>query len=663
MNTIHGNFTRVPTLLASQVLLDSLGRTSQEMLRTQIELATGKAVGRPSDRPIAASGIAAIDDMLEQANQYLRNLSHADSVLNMVDASLAEATEALNQAHSIGLSESGVGSDAATRASQAIVIDSLLDQMTMLANRDYLGISLFGGTASGTTPMQALAGGGLQYVGVGDGLVTALPMIGATPITISGADAFGALSTRIEGSQDLQPQLTLDTRLSDLGGAQGQGVALGMIELTRQPSGEVYSVDLAGCQTIGDVIDRFSEIPDVTIEIDPLSNLGLSVTTSAGQSLIISQGPAAADLGLVGTFDNPAGTVGLGLDPRMSAQTDLASLGGLSLPLGSIEITNLGQTRQLDLSSAQNVGDLIDLIAALDIGVRMEIADSGDRLNVVNQASGSHMSIGMVEGDQTVEMLGIRSLTTSTLLSDFNNGMGIGIVSGSIDPTTGEPDPTADMDFRINLTSGVSFEVDLTGCLTVGDLLDAVNQAALDSGLLVPSEFEASLVSDGNGLHFADQLDLSGIGQLSIDALNGSTALEDLGFRVSANGGGSASLISEDRATVAVESTFTHLMALRDALEANDERGISLATQKLETDLDRLIEVRAVVGVRSQRVSATTTRQEDLVIQYASMRSELEDLDYTEASIRFATLQQQLQAGLLTTGQLASMSLLDFLGP
>ena len=661
MNTIHGNFTRVPTLLASQVLLDSLGRTSQELLRTQIELATGKAVGRPSDRPIAASGIAAVDDMLEQANQYLRNLSHADSVLNMVDASLAEATEALNQAHSIGLSESGVGSDAATRANQAIVIDSLLDQMTMLANRDYLGISLFGGTASGTTPMQALAGGGLQYVGVGDGLLTALPMIGATPITISGADAFGALSTRIEVSTDLQPQLTLETRLSDLGGAQGQGVALGMIELTMQPSGEVYSVDLAGCHTIGDVIDRFSEIADVTIAIDPISSLGFNVTPPVGQSLVISQGPAAADLGLIGTFDDPAGTVGQGLDPRISAQTDLASLGGLSLPLGSIEITNLGQTHQLDLSSAQNVGDLIDLVAALDIGVRMEIADSGDRLNVVNQASGSQMSIGMFEGDQTVEMLGIRSLTSSTLLSDFNNGMSIGIVSGSLDATTGEPDPAANMDFRINLANGESFEVDLTGCLIVGDVLNAVNQAALDAGVLVPDEFEASLVSEGNGFRFIDQTAV--IGQISIEPLNGSTAIGDLGFKVGDGEGGSASLSSSDRATVAVESTFTHLMALRDALEANDERGISLATQKLETDLDRLIEVRAVVGVRSQRVSATTTRQEDLVIQYASMRSELEDLDYTEASIRFATLQQQLQAGLLTTGQLASMSLLDFLGP
>ncbi len=45
-----------------------------------------------------------------------------------------------------------------------------------------------------------------------------------------------------------------------------------------------------------------------------------------------------------------------------------------------------------------------------------------------------------------------------------------------------------------------------------------------------------------------------------------------------------------------------------------------------------------------------------------ALRSQVQDLDYTEAAIRFTTLQQQLQAGLLTASQVTSMSLLDFLG-
>ncbi len=123
----------------------------------------------------------------------------------------------------------------------------------------------------------------------------------------------------------------------------------------------------------------------------------------------------------------------------------------------------------------------------------------------------------------------------------------------------------------------------------------------------------------------------------------------------------SATLIGEDRATVAVESVFTHLIALRDALEADDERGITLATGKFEADISRLAEARADVGVRAQRVTSATDREVNLRIQDESLRSQVKDLDFTEASIRFSTLQQQLEAALLTAGQMHTMSLLDFL--
>ncbi len=141
-------------------------------------------------------------------------------------------------------------------------------------------------------------------------------------------------------------------------------------------------------------------------------------------------------------------------------------------------------------------------------------------------------------------------------------------------------------------------------------------------------------------------------------ALNGSFAAEDLGLIGSTAG---ATLTSADRATVAVDSVFSHLVSLRDALLADDERGITFAAERFEADLSRLSEARADVGVRSRRVAMATERQTDLRIQDMSLRSEIQDLDFTEASIRFSTLQQQLQAGLLTAQQALSLSLLDFL--
>ena len=102
-------------------------------------------------------------------------------------------------------------------------------------------------------------------------------------------------------------------------------------------------------------------------------------------------------------------------------------------------------------------------------------------------------------------------------------------------------------------------------------------------------------------------------------------------------------------------------MDLRGALLADDERGITFAAERFEADISRLAEARAEVGVRSRRISDAVLRQEDLRIQDMALRSEIQDLDYTEASLRFTTLQQQLQAGLLTARQALSLSLLDFL--
>ena len=97
------------------------------------------------------------------------------------------------------------------------------------------------------------------------------------------------------------------------------------------------------------------------------------------------------------------------------------------------------------------------------------------------------------------------------------------------------------------------------------------------------------------------------------------------------------------------------------AFAANDETGIEIATGHLEQDLRRVAEARAEVGVRARRVSDAILRQEDLRIQDMGLKSQVQDLDYTEAAVRFSTLQQQLQAGLTVASQMSTLSLLDFL--
>ena len=658
MSSIPSNLARVPNALVSQIVQSSLTRTQRDILQLQIQLSSGKAVNRASDDPVAASSISVLDDLIERRDQRLRNLSHSDSVLGNVDAALGDASEMLLEAKGIGSSQIGVGSDSETRKNQAQVIDSMINQLIGIANRQFQDLYFFGGDETAVPPMVELLGM-LQYQGQGNGMVTDLGSAGPIPITMSGEEAFGALSARVKGAVDLDPIMTGNTRLQDLNGARGLGVSLGAVNA--DVNGVDVTIDLTDAHTVADAINTIQtaiQIEDAgaTVAISAAGD-AFEIVPSGGVTVTISDltgASTAADLGIAQVFDGVT-IDGSDVDPRLTDLTLVSSFAGVTLPLGTIRVINAGQTRDLDLSTATTVQDLKNLVRGLDLGVRVEIAETGDRLNFINELSGGEMAIAEVAGGTTATELGVRSLAAWTELSDFNNGLGIEILSGNVDPITGLPDPARDLDFRITVKDGRTFDVDLAGATTVTDVLDKINTAATAAGLAVPAEFEAALAADGNGIELTDAT--VGVTTL-VEFLNGSHAAEDLGILGSSTG---ATLTGEDRATVAVDSVFSHLIALRDALLTNDERGITLATGSLETDISRLANARATAGVRNRQVTDATRRQEDLRLQDFSLRSQVQDMDFTEAAIRFSTLQQQLQAGLITASQVASLSLMDFL--
>ena len=611
MSSIPSNLARVPNTLVSQIVRSSLTRTQQDILRLQIQLTTGKAVNRASDNPVAASSISVLDDLIERRDQRLRNLSHGDSVLGNVDAALGDASGMLLEAKGIGSSQIGVGSDAETRRNQAQVIDAMINQLIGIANRQFQDLYLFGGDATANPPIVELLGG-LQYQGVGDGMSTDLGSAGPIPITMSGEDAFGTLSARVQGAVDLNPTMTGNTRLMDLNGGQGFGISLGTINA--DVNGVDVAIDLSDAHTVSDVIATLeaaiqTEDPGATVAISAAGD-AFSIVPSGGVTITITDavgGNTAADLGLAQVFDGVT-IDGSDVDPRITDLTPVTSLSGVTVPMGTIRITNAGQSRDLDLSSAATVQDIINAVQGLDLGVRVEIAETGDRLNFINELSGGQMAIAEVAGGTTATELGVRSFAASTLLEDFNNGLGVEILSGAVDPITGLPDPAKDLDFRITLKDGSTFDVDLVGSQDVSDVLDAINAAATAAGIAVPADFEAALAADGNGIELTDNT--AGVTTL-VEALNGSHAAENLGILGSTT---SATLTGEDRATVAVDSVFSHLIALRDALLTNDERGITLATGNLETDINRLANARAQAGVRHRRVMDAIIREEALRI-------------------------------------------------
>ncbi len=657
MAIVSSSIARVPNLLSSQMMLGNLTRTSTSLLNLQSQLATGVRVLRPSIDPVASATIGSLDFALECRAQHLRNLQQADSMLSAVDQSLGDINDLILEAKGIGLSQIGVGSDAETRANQAQVIDSVIQSLVDITNRDQSGIHFFGGEAISQGPLSEMYGF-YRYTGFGDSMHTDLGMTSGVGITVSAEEALGTMSSRMRGLEDLDPGLNAETLLEDVRGARGLGVEASTIMVT--VNGTELTVDLSDANTVGDVVDELQlaiKSVDVFASVS-IQGGSLSITPTLGPISFSDpeSSTMAADLGIEGSFISGVTLTGGDLDPKLTEQTAISDLAGISLPMGSIRIENAGQIREVDLSGVTTIGELQNAIEALEIGVRVEVDDDGRRINFRNELSGASMSISEVAGGQTATELGIRTFSGGTELADFNGGRGVGSVSGGFDPVTGLPDPQLDIDFQVTLSDGSSFGVDITGALTVDDVLAAINTAATGAGLTVPTDFDARLAADGNGIQLVDGT--GGAGDLSVERMNNSSAAEDLGILGTAEG---AVLAGSDQAQVASDGLLSHLIMLRDALLANDESGIAFATEQLDDDTLRAAEARAEVGVRSRRILDSLAREEDRSVQDQALRSDVRDLDFAEAATKFALLEQQLQASMATISRTQQLSLLDFL--
>ncbi len=680
MTSFPVGISRAPSLLMSQSGLSRIQQTNLSLYRLSSQLATGIAINRPGDDAVKSAAISLLDSRLERSDRQINNLSYAADSLNILDQALDEGTSLLNEAKSLALQQMNTGTTAEERSNQAIVVQSLIDSMYRLSSRESIVGHVFGGSQPGTPPIESF-GTGFRFVGQRGGLNTDLGALRNVPITLGANNVIGATSGQVEGAVDLDPALTPDTRIADLRGARGLGVTLGTIKASFDGA-EAFEVDLAGADTVGDVIDQIAASIAAYEEANEVTILGSGGISLDGRTITIDVpdgelafedvvgGIVAQDLGLV---DTPADPFSLtrsstpDLQPRVTWSTPITALQTLTDDLGTIVIKNAGGTAQVDLSGTETMADIRTRIEGTGLGVRVELNEDGTGFNVVSEvaaARGQALSIEELDG-QTAEALGIRSMVRSTSLDVFNDGAGVSIVDGVMDPETGLYDTVRNVDFTITLADGFEIPVDLRpeDALTVGTIIDRINEqadSALEDAGRDTTEFTATLDATQNGIALVQ--DIGSSEPIVVTRNNNSLAAGNLGLMNGVWDAAQNMLRGEDRATARPDNAFTHLLDLRESLMNNDQFGIELAAGKLDESLERIVESRALVAGYARRVEDEVLREEDRQVLDVQMRSGLRDLDFTQAASQFSQLQTQLQAGLQTTAQLSQLSLLDFLG-
>jgi flagellar hook-associated protein 3 FlgL len=683
MSAIPGNLARVPNLLASRLALSNINRANLDLLRVSEQIATGRAILRPSDDIIKAATISVLDDRLDRSVQVRRNLSHAAAALDVIDTTLASATELAEQARTIASQQVNVGSTASERNAQATVVEQLIQSLLATANTQSVAGYVFGGSQTSRAPVVAF-GSGFRYIGQGTGLFTDLGPAAGVPITL-GATPISGISARVQGAVDLNPALTLNTTIESLNGARGMGVSLGVIEMSIDGSASI-SIDLSGAATVQDITTRIANAiakyeSDNSVSIldaGGVSVLGgaFHIDVAAGHAITFSDpgsGTTAKDLGLAASTPfsfTSASESGLDTAPRLTWETPIAALQTLTAPLGAIQINNAGRSATVDLSTATTLQDIRNLIEGADVGVRVRINAAGTGIDIYNEVSaGSAGALSISEvagGNFTATRLGIRSFSGQTRVSDLNFGRGVSVVDGVKNPNTGLYDQELNDDFEIILgdAAGTVIRIDLrpsdlTDMQSVLDRINAQLSAALVAAGLNATDLVATMGEGANGIQLVQNPAFPN--PVSVKSLNNSQAAGDLGLLDGSWDAASATFSGSDRAKVRVDDLFTRLIDLRDALRANSPTGITLAGEGLKAAIDALVETRGMVGGYARRVDDAIVNEEDRANADERARSELRDIDYTEAASRFALLQTQLEAGLRVTALAQSRSLLDFL--
>lgn len=228
-----------------------------------------------------------------------------------------------------------------------------------------------------------------------------------------------ALPTLI-GSLDLDPALQGDTELNALNCTRpfNQGVNLGFIRVTDK-AGHFCSIDLRGCRTIDDVLDKLNH-PDNGVYIEARINSagnGIDIVDqnrgATGRLEIIDvDATAAADLGIAGwTLDTTLS--GKDVDPGLRDSTRIDSLrvneGGV--PMGKIFVQSGDFSGELDLTGVETIGELIARLSTNteQFNIAAWINTDGKRLNLTNTRDQPYIKItDLEEGEpSTASALGL----------------------------------------------------------------------------------------------------------------------------------------------------------------------------------------------------------------------------------------------------------------
>ncbi len=644
---------RATSQLTTSRLLFQIHHDQSAIQSLQTQLSTGRRIERPSQDPSAAIRALSAQRHLEYKAQVDNNLKAADVILSASESALAQAQSIISDMRGVAVLATGTTLSAEEAESYVNQVQAAIAKLVDLGNSKFRDQYVFGGSGV-LAPPYDYVGDTVRFAANGEELMTVSDYASTLAANVTGNDAFGAVSSQVVGSFDLNPRVDAATPLSELN--RGDGIRRGAISFS--DGNEIVTINLANTHNIADVVEQIEAVQLGTRSLNvTLSNTGINIAYADGNPGLlrvdeVGGGNMAADLGI-----NNSGAAGLSpvvgsdLNPIMTRTTPLAHLlGGTGITIGDgFQIIQGTKTFQISTNGLQTVEDLFNRIHRSGAQVNTSIDPTGRFIKIQSTESGTTMSIGEA-GSNLASRLGIRTFDLGTSVKSLNLGQGLS---------------TTDLgsDLILTRSNGTEMAINLDGVQNVSDVINRINNH-VDN--FTPSlRIVASLATTGNGLVLSAPI---GDDPIKVANAGGSQAATALGLvpkdaleSTGTNVGTSNTIRGSDVSGVEVESVFSSLIRMRQAIETGSTEEMQRIAATLDDDVQRMSMARSLVGTRQQSLDSTLDLSAEQQLQLKQIESDELDADLAEVISELAAREAALQASLQLMGQSTRQSLFDYI--
>ena len=222
-----------------QGLAGALNDVTATEAQLSAELASGLRVTKLSSDPVAVAQSTLTGAAIAEDDQYIQAATSAQSRLQLTDSALGEVVTQITQAISLATSGGDATVSPANKSSIGKELAGIRDQVFSLANTEYLGQFIFGGSKGSTAPFVQtgapssatttyVGDTALQYVTTESGQRIQTNVSGSSVFDAPGASVLQALnqvvadfSSGAAGSQVVLDAGTLTTALNAVNAQRG----------------------------------------------------------------------------------------------------------------------------------------------------------------------------------------------------------------------------------------------------------------------------------------------------------------------------------------------------------------------------------------------------------------------------------------------------------